>query len=271
MNGSFPTWIVTQYTLKFLDLSDNNLVGGIPSWIWDISSELFHVNLSQNHLEGSLTSIQVSELDVSFNKLSGRIPLHRYVLHRYYPDFRIEIIYLNDNNFIGEIPPSLGNRTYLCALDISNNYLRGNIPLSLADCPQLFVLNLANNQLEGNVPEQFGRLQYLQSLRIQDNKLSGSLPRSITNCSWLQVIDLRNNAFTGTIPSWIGNFSDLQVLITKLNTFDGRIPLEIGRLRQLRVLDISSNYISGSIPKSILNFTGMTTPLQYGDILEEFF
>eukprot|EP01018_Ginkgo_biloba_P031166 Gb_20860 [translate_table: standard] len=257
---SIPSSLLNLSSLAFLDLSRNSFTSGrVPSWLIGKYEELDFPGFEWNELTGEICDNLyhfrfLTHLDLAWDAIGGIIP------HSIGNLSSIQYLDLSRNNLGGEIPSSLGNI-----------HAPTLVTFILADCPQLLVLNLANNQLEGNVPEQFGRLQYLQSLRFQENKLNGSLPLSITNCSQLQVLDLGNNAFIGTIPSWIGNFSQLQILIMKFNSFEGRIPLEIGRLSQLRVLDISSNYISGSIPKSILHLTGMTTPLQDGVVLQEYF
>lgn len=47
----FPEFLKNQSNLVSLDLSDNELQGEIPHWIWELTS-LRHLNLSCNSLTG---------------------------------------------------------------------------------------------------------------------------------------------------------------------------------------------------------------------------
>eukprot|EP01018_Ginkgo_biloba_P040432 Gb_05285 [translate_table: standard] len=192
MNGSFPTWIVTQDWLRFLDLSDNNLVGRIPSWIWDISSELFHLNLSRNHLEGPLISNRMSELDVSFNKLSGSLPLHFGIPEHF-----------------GKVPKQFGRLQYLQSLRIQDNKLNGSLPSSITNCSQLQVLDLRNNAFTGTIPSWIGNFSQLQVLIMKFNTFEGRIPLEIGRLSQLRVLDISSNYISGTIPKSILNLTSM--------------------------------------------------------------
>lgn len=63
---------------RFLDLSDNQLEGVIPSYFGDLSG-MMQLNLSHNNLSGPIPEafgklLNLETLDLSFNKLSGSIP-----------------------------------------------------------------------------------------------------------------------------------------------------------------------------------------------------
>ncbi|XP_057841832.2 receptor like protein 27 [Cryptomeria japonica] len=264
INREIPVWICTQFSVATLELVNNSLVGKIPSWLWETSSQLQHLNLSGNHLEGSLFSnasmlMQLERLDVSRNALSGHIP------SIWSP--KIQHLLLNDNLFNGSIPPSLGKLSLLEQLNLANNFLTGVIPPSLSECSFLQILNLANNNLEGSLPHEFSRLSKLYSLIVHSNNLRGSLPPSIANCSELQVLDVGNNSFGGEIPTFVGNLPKLRVLVMKDNNFTGSIPSKIGHLLNLQILLLSSNHISGSIPHTITSLQAMAIESQDGFIL----
>ena len=59
---------------------------------------------------------------------------------------------LPGNGLTGEIPPALGNLTYLRDLRLSNNQLTGTIPPALGNLTYLRDLRLSNNQLTGCIP-----------------------------------------------------------------------------------------------------------------------
>ncbi|XP_055822626.1 receptor-like protein EIX1 [Solanum dulcamara] len=90
--------------LKTIDLSSNELVGGVPEEIAEMRG-LKSLNLSRNDLNGSVIEgigqmKMLESLDLSRNQLSG------------------------------VIPPGLANLTFLSVLDLSNNHLTGRIPSS---------------------------------------------------------------------------------------------------------------------------------------------
>jgi len=85
-----------------IDLSNNKLVGEIPSELMDLY-ELRFLNLSYNqlsgHIPGSIGNMRsLLSIDFSRNKLSG------------------------------EIPPTISNLSFLSMLDLSYNQLKGKIP-----------------------------------------------------------------------------------------------------------------------------------------------
>jgi Leucine-rich repeat (LRR) protein len=50
---TFPSFLINQSTLAFLDLSDNQIQGALPNWIWKLESlqqlkGIFHTIFSQN-------------------------------------------------------------------------------------------------------------------------------------------------------------------------------------------------------------------------------
>ncbi|XP_047094660.1 LRR receptor-like serine/threonine-protein kinase GSO1 [Lolium rigidum] len=90
------------FDLVSMDLSFNNLTGGIPD---DITS-----------LNGLLN------LNISWNHLSGKIPMKIGAMKS------VESLDLSRNNLYGEIPESLSDLTFLSSLDLSYNNLTGRIP-----------------------------------------------------------------------------------------------------------------------------------------------
>nr|GLL26952.1 receptor-like protein 12 [Ipomoea trifida] len=94
-----------QSKMGLLDLSDNEIGGGIPNWIWKVGNGGLNVlNLSCNFLEyleepysifGSLFVI-----DLHSNRLQGNLPIP--------PALFIYVDY-SDNNFSSAIPHDIGN------------------------------------------------------------------------------------------------------------------------------------------------------------------
>ncbi|XP_057871198.2 receptor-like protein EIX2 [Cryptomeria japonica] len=260
IGGRIPEWLSTQYSFQTLTLGYDNMFGEIPSWLWENNAELYMLNLSGNHLHGSLIipngSVHwMTVFDVSRNALTGYVP-------SLWPPY-LQLLMVNDNALVGTIPPSLCNLDHLVKLDLANNKLNGNIPPCFSNYKAIQVLNLGSNSLEGSIPHGL----CCSSLIVRNNKLSGEFPPSITDCKRLQVLDIGHNRFAGEIPWSVGNLSALQVFMMKSNHFRGRIPSEIVKLKQLQILDLSSNNISGFIPRNISSLQAMVIPREDGHML----
>ncbi|XVF08311.1 hypothetical protein REPUB_Repub06bG0215600 [Reevesia pubescens] len=98
----FPGFLKTQPKLNHLDLSNNQISGEIPNWVWEIKS-LAYLNLSQNFLikfEGPLQNITSSLIvvDLHGNQLQGQIPS--------IPPYATFLDYSN-NNFSSVLPPKI--------------------------------------------------------------------------------------------------------------------------------------------------------------------
>ncbi|CAL9077472.1 unnamed protein product, partial [Musa acuminata var. zebrina] len=88
--------------MNIFDLSDNNLSGGVPEELTNLSG-LFSLNLSGNHFTGEITENisklqQLESLDLSRNNFSGTIPSNLVALTS------LAFLNLSYNNLSGEIP-----------------------------------------------------------------------------------------------------------------------------------------------------------------------
>eukprot|EP01018_Ginkgo_biloba_P020499 Gb_19548 [translate_table: standard] len=146
---------------------DNNLVGCIHSWTWDISSGLFYVNIFQNHLDGALTSNKVSVLDVSFNKLSGGMntPLQDGIMLK---EFHFRSMGDDGTQY---------SKSYRISLELMTKgedlYYHYNIST-------LTYIDLSN-MLSGHVLIESGMLKGLMFLNLLMNQRSGPIPLSLVN------------------------------------------------------------------------------------------
>ncbi|XP_059428533.1 receptor like protein 21-like [Corylus avellana] len=98
----------------------------------------------------------MSGLDLSCNKLTGRIPQELGELSS------ILALNLSYNQLTGSIPQTFSNLTNLESLDLSHNKLSGKIPSELIDLYSLEVFTVAYNNLSGKLPEmkaQFGTFE----------------------------------------------------------------------------------------------------------------
>ncbi|KAK7380533.1 hypothetical protein VNO78_33046 [Psophocarpus tetragonolobus] len=105
--GGVPTFLQQaskdpEVRLKCIDISSNNLTGGIPKEIGYLLG-LVSLNLSRNNLNGEIPS-EIGNLN------------------------SLEFVDLSRNHFSGKIPSSLSKIDRLAVLDLSDNSLFGRIP-----------------------------------------------------------------------------------------------------------------------------------------------
>ncbi|XP_019171685.1 PREDICTED: probable leucine-rich repeat receptor-like protein kinase At1g35710 [Ipomoea nil] len=146
--------LVYNNSLRFLDLSSNNLSGPLPD-CWVNGTELIVLNLGSNFLFG--------EIPQSLGNL-----------------LNLKMLLLDHNNFLGELPSSLQNLRRLTLFDVGSNNLTGSILVWIGEfCIELIILVLRGNQFSGAIPPQLCRLEYLMVLDLSNNALTGTIPRCV--------------------------------------------------------------------------------------------
>ncbi|XP_042512451.1 receptor-like protein 7 [Macadamia integrifolia] len=280
----FPDFLRNQSTLSNLDLSNNQIHGQIPTWVWKIGNgSLSYLNLSFNSLNDLERPLpdpsdiaSLAMLDLHSNFLQGQIPVLSSTLTYWdisnnsfqsripsnitsYLVFTI-FFSLSSNNLSGEIPQSICNAGYLQVLDLSNNSLNGTIPSCLASISTLTVLNLRRNHFVGHIPQEFPVGCSLRTLDLSGNRLEGPLPTALANCKKLEVLNLGNNQINGSFPLYLGSCTDLRVLVLRSNKFNGPIGEEgiNHNFSKLQIVDLSSNHFTGNLPtESLMKWTAM--------------
>ncbi|KAJ8552884.1 hypothetical protein K7X08_020277 [Anisodus acutangulus] len=116
---------------------------------------------------GKLDALKV--LSLRTNYLNGSVPSDLLSIPS------LQSVYLQHNNFSGDIPVSLSPR--LGILDLSFNSFTGEIPPTIKDLTRLSVLNLQFNSLTGEIPT-LDTLR-LSNLNLSYNMLNGSVPNSL--------------------------------------------------------------------------------------------
>ncbi|KAM7477826.1 hypothetical protein LguiA_026039 [Lonicera macranthoides] len=196
---NFPD-LKNQTELSELDLSDNQIGGEIPNWIWKVG----------NGRKLPLPPDTAFYVDYSSNYFSSSIPVGIGNNIRFASLFSVA-----NNNLTGTIPISISNASYLNVLDMSNNSLSGPIPLCLIEWSHgaLEALNLGTNRLSGNLSGTFQKSCALKSLDLHDNQIEGKVPESISNCTSLEVLNLGNNQINDTFPCFLNNSTNLRILV----------------------------------------------------------
>lgn len=283
---AFPNWLRSQRSLSEIFLENAGISGEIPpDWLHNVSSQIWHLDLSHNKISGYLpqemnfSSSKSPTVDLAFNQLKGSVPLWSGV----------SALYLRNNLLSGTVPATIGQEmSQLTYLDLSNNYLSGKIPLSLNRIQNLSYLDLSNNYLTGEIPEFWMGMQRLQIIDLSNNSFSGGIPTSICslhslfilelsnnnlssdlssafqNCTGLKTLSLKNNRFFGPIPRDITkNIPLLAELLLRGNKLTGSIPGDLCHLPFLHLLDLAENNLSGSIPACLGDVHGFKLPQTY--------
>ncbi|XP_059643299.1 receptor-like protein EIX2 [Cornus florida] len=269
MGPKFPAWLRTQTSLKQLDISRSGISDVAPYWFWNLASHMELVNLSENRINGDISTVLLnsSVVEMSSNYFKGQLP-------RLSPN--VQVLNMANNTLSGPISSFLCRRVNrnknLEVLDMSNNNLSGELSNCWMYWQSLTHLNLGSNKLSGKIPTSMGYLSKLKSLHLHDNSFFGEIPSSLQNCTVLGLIDLGENEFTGVIPSWMGKRTTLMVVRLKSNKITGNIPPQICQLSSIIVLDFANNSLSGTLPKCLSNINAMavadTSDSVYFDALE---
>ncbi|TYH49602.1 hypothetical protein ES332_D10G148200v1 [Gossypium tomentosum] len=253
--------------LQVLDVSDNDISGELPTWLWDTIS-LKILDFSKNNFEGPITMqlcklINLEFLDLSSNHLSGTIPSCSNLQ-------RMRHVHLANNRLSGTLSNVIFKSSPLVTLDLSGNSFTGRIPNWISTLPILSVLLLKENQFDGEFPLQLCKLQSLSILDFSHNKLSGHLPSCLSNLtlkpSEKSYVDSGGYQFdffddvmvhmgltiynlTGLVSVYRGypfTYHEEDVLFST----KGIILPGFGNLSEIRGLNLSHNNLTGPIPST---------------------
>ncbi|CAL2236449.1 unnamed protein product [Prunus armeniaca] len=279
--SELPMWLQSQTQLRVLSMPNTRISGTIPTWLWNFSSQLEYIDLSENKLYGEVPRIfrssPLSEIFLGSNQFNGSLPLVSSTVVQ---------LDLSNSSFSGTLFHFFCNNNSepkaFIILHLDNNRLSGKIPDCFRNWDRLVAVNLESNNLIGNIPRSLGYLHSLQYLHLRNNHLHGELPPYLKKCTDLTILDLGYNKFLEKIPMWIGtSLSNLAILSLRSNQFHGHIPYKLCDLTCLQILDLAHNNLSGRMPRCLYNFTAMTTfseytsldfdPLEFGPFEYEFY
>ena len=280
--------------LQQLDLSNNQMVGAIPSEL------------------GNLTSLR--QLDLSENLLTGVIPSELGNLSN------LEVLRLHSNQLSGELPVELGNLGNLVELSLhGNTELVGPLPHTFVNLEALETLSISETQL--CVPADTAFQAWLEDVEnksgvftcgddainvritlaalyestdgtnwdtstnwLTDNELSTWHGVSMNAEGRVDSLILPANDLTGHLPPELGDLTELLTLDLSGNHLTGSIPAEYGKLTNLVTLCLNDNLLAGEVPVEVFNlpnlvtlklsgnqFTSSTVALSDRDILVEFY
>ncbi|KAF8650572.1 hypothetical protein HU200_063949 [Digitaria exilis] len=268
-----PHFLRTQIHLEELDLSNNNLSGSMPNWLFTKEATLVNLNLGNNSLTGTLAPIGHPQTAlqagiISNNRITGQLPLD---FGSVFPC--LSTLYLYHNSFYGQIPKSICHINRMRLLDLSNNNFSGVLPPCVfTDFPDLWIFSISNNQLEGLVFGGMNNLSVGFALHLGNNKFEGALPRLLSGR--LVIMSLYDNKLSGELDPSFWNLSSLVVLNLSGNRITGNIHPNICNLISIEILDLSDNDFNGPIPRcssTFLNSLNLSGNSLSGDISQGLF
>ncbi|XP_027926769.1 receptor like protein 21-like isoform X2 [Vigna unguiculata] len=275
--GFIPLELAQQLTdLSYLDLSQNNLTGLVPSFL---NSSVKSIHLSNNHLIGLSKQMfngnsPLVMLDLSYNEISGNIQ----DLTQDLSYTKLNFLLLKGNHINGDIPKQLCQLIYLTMLDLSDNKFSGEIPHCLGTMPfdnknldpllkaskGSFIIEeysqapLASEYKKEKASFTSKRstytyigsiLIYMSGINLSQNKLKGNIPYELGNLTRIKTLNLSHNDLSGQIPNSFSNLEQIESLDLSFNKLNGQIPPKLNILISLEVLSVAHNNLSGPIPE----------------------
>nr|GMC87110.1 receptor-like protein 12 [Ipomoea batatas] len=250
----FSGWIPPLKLVKnltYINLSNNDFTGEIPSSHWDGLNNLKNLDLSENSFSGPIPASlfflpSLTTLSLYANKFSGQMIDLQNVTSP------LELLDLSSNNLEGTIPSFFFQLRNLTSLYLSSNKLFGQmIDLQNVTSP-LKLLDLSSNNLEGTIPPFFFQLQNLTSLDLSSNKFNGTVHLTkFRNPENIKSLDISDNSLviettiSETELPLLPQFERLRLASCNIQTHM-KEPMEY---ETLNVLDLNSNMLSGQVPQ----------------------
>ena len=187
-------------------MEDNYVVCsmGLPASIGEMTS-LKKLVLSYNILQGPLDGDifanlqELTHLEVESNFLNGELPQELLDLKN------LVYVYIRSNYLDLILPTVLANGTLpsLFAMWLDSNNVVGPIPPTIASKSDLASLSITNTTLGGSIPPEMGRLGGLRRVWLYENDLTGRIPNELAQLPLLEVLEVFENKLTGTMPSGV--------------------------------------------------------------------
>ncbi|KAG6782110.1 hypothetical protein POTOM_011498 [Populus tomentosa] len=188
LQGLIAMAFYNSFEMFALDLSHNNLTGNIPKWIDRLSNLRFPL-LSYNNLEDSYDYLSSSKQSFDFTTKNVSFSYRGNII-QYFTG-----IDFSCNNFIGEIPPEIGNLSMIKVLNLSHNSLTGPIPPSFSNLKEIESLDLSYNKLDGEIPPQLTEIFSLEFFSVAHNNLFGKTPARVAQFATFEESCYKDNLF----------------------------------------------------------------------------
>ncbi|CAN6555976.1 unnamed protein product [Malus baccata var. baccata] len=247
LQGSVSSSLGSLTHLLHLNLSHNLLSGPLEAGLFLSSSHLEILDLSYNHLSGDLplflSSSYIQIVDLSNNQFDATIP-SSFLQHAW----NLSSLNVSKNHFTGQIPSFICLRSSsIRVLDFSNNNFNGSIPLGLGNCSKLEIFRAGFNTLSGTLPSDLYKAQALHEISLPSNQLFGHISDNIVNLTRLTILEIYFNHLSGALPLHIGKLSKLKLMLLHLNNLEGPLPPSLMNCSNLVELNLGFNRLDGNI------------------------
>ncbi|TKW25150.1 hypothetical protein SEVIR_3G097100v4 [Setaria viridis] len=253
LSGPLPSTIGSLSNLQNLILVGCSFSGEIPKELGQLSKLIF-LSLNSNKFSGSIPASlgNLSKLywfDLADNKLTGTLPIFDGTNPGLDNLTNTKHFHFGINQLSGTIPREIfSSKMKLIHLLLDNNNFSGSIPPTLGLLNPLEVLRFDNNpQLGGPVPSNINNLTKLAELHLENCKLTGPLP-DLTGMSALSFVDMSNNSFNASdAPSWFTTLPSLTSLFLENLQIGGQLPQALFSLPAVQTLRLRGNRFNGTL------------------------
>jgi len=177
---------------------------------------------------------------------------------------KLEVLFLDNNQFTGSIPTGLTNLDSLKWIFLEKNQFSGNLPEGFNNLTNLTYLSLYQNSFQGNLPENLDSLKELKWLLLHQNNFSGCLPSylctlNLDSLNLSQNMKLPDGGSVATIDSFCnnptslfgitcndGNENTFNDIIQEDCTCKGEIMISVGEPGPINRYKICPNPVSDS-------------------------
>jgi hypothetical protein len=219
--------------------NSNNFAGTISPNISNLPY-LYELDISNNKFSGPFPTAvlfmnSLTFLDIRFNLFAGSVPPQIFTQN-------LDVLFINDNNFMQMLPDNLGS-SHVLYLTLANNKFTGPIPGSIAKALSFLTEVLfLNNQLTGCLPYEIGFLKEAIVFDASNNQLTGPLPFSLGCLDKAEQLNFAGNLLYGTVPEVVCGLENL-VNFSLSNNYFMNVGLRCRSLIERGVLDVSNNCI----------------------------
>ncbi|XP_050154479.1 receptor-like protein EIX2 isoform X2 [Malus sylvestris] len=262
--------INSSKSLAHADLRSNQLTSSIFLWLSNYNASLVDLDLSDNQIEGGIPQsfsrlCNLQALKLSSNTLSGQLSrLVQTLMSTCTDQNSFEILDLSDNLLSGSIP-NVTNFSSLKELSLSRNQLSGTVPESIGQMPKLENIDLGKNSLEGVVSEShFSSLSKLTFLDLSFNSLNLSFNSNWVPPFQLDFIYLGSCTIGPHFPKWLQTQKNYLALDMSNTRISDILPSwfwdRLSHYWFLIDMDLSNNQIRGKIPNSRFELPSSSPP-----------
>ena len=263
---------LTEPAIERIELSGNNLKGGLALSILLRLPHLRVLKLDGNELDLAPPSSMVSEHEV---ELFGR-DYHDAAANAIISPCQVLELSHNDLGDVRDLYRTVfhtfsGRDVHMPGLTdfiLTDVHLTGSLMSELiTEMPRVERLSLDMNDLKGQIPVELGNLNSLRFLSMRDNAFSGAIPESLGQPRKLRYLSLRGNRLTGKIPVEFSSDESLPFLehldlsrqkvddrgtgLSNSAGLTGKLPA-FNSQTNLRQLDLSFNSLTGTVASDFL-------------------